>query len=66
MPKIYRTVSHVKGWEGLPQYEIKEDGKIYRTVSHVDGWQGLPQYEIKKNKIPNRFTCRWLEWSSTI
>ncbi|WP_259524270.1 hypothetical protein [Shewanella baltica] len=50
MPNIYRTVSHVGGWQGLPQYEIKGD-KIYRTVSHVDGWQGLPQYEIKGNNI---------------
>ncbi|EPZ6889063.1 TPA: hypothetical protein ACG5U3_004195, partial [Escherichia coli] len=48
--KIYRTVSHVDGWNGLPQYEIRGN-KIYRTVSHVDGWNGLPQYEIRGNKI---------------
>lgn len=46
MLKIYRAVSHVDGWEGLPQYEIEGD-KIYRTVSHVNGWEGFPQYEIK-------------------
>ena len=46
MLQIYRTVSHVDGWQGLAQFEIRR-GKIYRTVSHVDGWQGLPQYEIK-------------------
>lgn len=45
MSKIDRTVSHVDGWEDLPQYEVKGD-KINRTVSHKDGWQGLPQYEI--------------------
>ncbi len=36
MAKSYRTVSHVDGWTGLPQYEIR-DNKVYRAVSHVSG-----------------------------
>lgn len=44
--KIYRTVSHVDGFQGLPQYELRGN-QIYRTVSHVDGYQGMPQYEIR-------------------
>ena len=43
---IYRLVSHVGGWNGLAQYEIRGN-EIYRTVSHVDGWNGLAQYEIR-------------------
>lgn len=46
MAKIYRTVSHVDGYNGMPQYEIKGT-KIYRTVSHVGGYNGMPQFEIR-------------------
>lgn len=40
--QIYRTVLHSRGWGGLPDYELRDDGKIYRTVTHPNGWGGLP------------------------
>ncbi|WP_318440463.1 hypothetical protein [Photobacterium leiognathi] len=46
MANIYRTVSHVDGYNGLAQYEIRGN-QIYRTVSHVRGYNGLAQYEIR-------------------
>jgi hypothetical protein len=46
MSKIYTTVSHPKGYHGLPWFEIRGN-KIYTTVSHPEGYQGLPWYEIR-------------------
>jgi len=50
LSKIYRTLTHVDGYNALPQYQIRAD-KIYRTVTHVGGYNALPQYEIRGNQI---------------
>ena len=46
---IFRAVSHADGWGGLPDYEIRGDGKIYRAVTHPEGWAGLPDYEFRED-----------------
>jgi hypothetical protein len=46
MARIYRTVSHIGGYNGMPQYEIR-DRQIYCTVSHVGGYNGMAQFEIR-------------------
>jgi len=43
--QLFRTVTHVGGYNPLSQYEIREN-EIYRTVTHVDGYNAFPQYEI--------------------
>ena len=44
--QIYRTLNHLDGWSGLPDYEIR-GSEVYRTLSHPNGWSGLPDYEIR-------------------
>jgi hypothetical protein len=43
MALIYPTVTHVDGFDPLPQYEIR-GREVYRAV---DGYIALRQYEIR-------------------
>ena len=47
---LYRAVTHLQGWSGLPYYEIR-NGAIYRTISHPEGWSGFPDYEIRNGLL---------------
>jgi hypothetical protein len=58
--RVYRTITNQEGWSGLPDYELRADGKFYRTLSHPAGWTSFPEYEIERTaESIGRSTIRW-------